>query len=159
MRRLLLLMTAVALHIVTCQAAANASAGEHTEEPTATISLEEDNRYFWSAWSRWHCNCPAGSMSRIRDVTYMEKNVTLSEGDFHRKRFQRLVCDYHECKCSRPKKQCIKAVAECPEPEVYLCALRDMHHGLEGSTSFWRLFQKVVRNLWARLMDAFQKKS
>ncbi|XP_029437648.1 proline-rich protein 36-like [Rhinatrema bivittatum] len=129
---------------------------EPPENISGGISLE-DRAYIWQSWSKWYCNCPAGSMSRVRDIAYRVPGIRLTSTDFIRRHFQRVACDYKECLCSRLKKECEKPVVACQDLEQYKCAMKDVSYDQQmQSRSFWSQIQGGMRKVWKNLGNTMQ---
>ncbi|XP_030042738.1 methyl-CpG-binding domain protein 6 [Microcaecilia unicolor] len=121
------------------------------------ISLE-DRAYIWQAWSKWYCNCPAGSMSRVRDIAYRVPGIRLTRTDFTRRHFQRVPCNYKECHCNHQKKECEKAMMPCQDLEQYKCAMKDVGYDQQvQSHAFWSQIEGGMRSVWQNLGGAFPK--
>lgn len=123
-----------------------------------TAMIVGDTRYAWQEWSAWHCNCEAGSMSRVRDITYSRPPVHLDPAQYDLLRFQRLVCSYALCACSRSKRQCDLLTPACDLGQMHLCALRDIQRDQdEKRRRFWAKVNRGLKALWRSLKEAFPR--
>ncbi|XP_060112356.1 protein MENT [Heteronotia binoei] len=121
------------------------------------ILIVGDTRYQWQDWSPWHCNCPQGSMSRVRDITYSTPGVVLDPAQYDVLRFQRVVCDYKICHCRPEEHQCDRLEVTCAEEE-HVCALRDIEQDQhQKRKDFWARLHAELKNLWQSLKDAFPR--
>lgn len=128
-------------------------AGSPTHE---TVLIVGDTRYAWQEWSAWHCNCAAGSMARVRDITYAAPDVRLDPAQYDLLRFERLVCSYALCACSRQKRQCDLLAPACDLGQMHLCALRDIQRDQnEKRRRFWAKVNSGLKALWRSLKEAF----
>ncbi|KAM3824914.1 LOW QUALITY PROTEIN: protein MENT [Vipera latastei] len=132
-----------------------------TQEPSAAreaVLIVGDTRYAWQEWSAWHCNCAAGSMARVRDITYASPGVRLDPAQYDLLRFERVVCSYAACGCSRPRRQCDLLAPSCDLGEAHLCALRDIQHDQdEKRRRFWAKVNAGLKALWRSLKEAFPR--
>lgn len=123
-----------------------------------TVLIVGDTRYAWQEWSAWHCNCAAGSMARVRDITYASPGVRLDPAQYDLLRFERVLCSYAVCGCSRPKRQCDLLAPGCDLGEVHLCALRDIQRDQdEKRRRFWAKVNAGLKALWRSLKEAFPR--
>ncbi|XP_053133341.1 protein MENT isoform X2 [Hemicordylus capensis] len=112
--------------------------GEDQTTPKEEILIVGDTRYQWQEWSPWHCNCPAGSMSRVRDITYSVPGVRLDPVQYNVLRFEREVCSYKGCHCDRKAHTCDQLEVSCKEAAPHICALKDIEHDQdEKRKNFW----------------------
>ncbi|XP_034280950.1 protein MENT [Pantherophis guttatus] len=126
--------------------------------PHGTAMIVGDTRFAWQEWSAWHCNCAAGSMSRVRDITYARPAARLDPAQYDLLRFQRLVCSYALCACSRPKRQCDLLTPACDLGQMHLCALRDIQRDQdEKRRRFWAKVNRGLKALWRSLKEAFPR--
>ncbi|XP_070622708.1 protein MENT [Erythrolamprus reginae] len=130
---------------------------EGSPAPThETVLIVGDTRYAWQEWSAWHCNCGAGSMSRVRDITYAAPAMRLDPAQYDLLRFERLVCSYAACACSRPARQCDRLALDCELGPTHLCALRDIQRDQEEKRRrFWAKVNGGLKALWRSLKEAF----
>ncbi|XP_074837415.1 uncharacterized protein LOC142003932 [Carettochelys insculpta] len=114
-----------------------------------------DTRYEWLAWSKWYCNCEAGSMSRVRDITYTVPGLQLDPDDYNTMRFQRVPCSYSLCQCSHKHRECDHAKVTCDAPKPYLCAVRDIRRDrYHQARHFWIQVRKELKGLWKAIRKA-----
>ncbi|KAJ7307221.1 hypothetical protein JRQ81_009214 [Phrynocephalus forsythii] len=134
---------------------------EVTPEPETSSGKESviivgDTRYAWQEWSPWHCNCLAGSMSRVRDITYSAPGVRLDPVQYDVLRFERQVCSYEDCQCNRTAHQCDQAVVSCAKGPMHLCALEDIHEEQDHQRrKFWARVLGGLKRLLQTLRDLF----
>ncbi|KAM6434189.1 protein MENT [Liasis olivaceus] len=133
-----------------------------TRGPYASSSGKEvvlivgDTRYAWQEWSQWHCNCHAGSMARVRDITYSVPGVRLDPLQYDILRFEREVCSYTICSCSRKRRDCDQLALTCGLGPMHMCALRDIQQDQdEKRRSFWGRVHTGLKHLWRSLKEAF----
>ncbi|XP_032089888.1 protein MENT [Thamnophis elegans] len=124
--------------------------------PGETVLIVGDTRYAWQEWSAWHCNCPAGSMARVRDITYAAPAVRLDPAQYDLLRFERLVCSYAICGCDRRQRQCDRLAPACDLGQMHFCALRDIQRDQdEKRRRFWAKVNGGLKALWRSLKAAF----
>ncbi|KAG8146997.1 hypothetical protein E2320_014066 [Naja naja] len=120
------------------------------------VLIVGDTRYAWQEWSAWHCNCAAGSMARVRDITYALPNVRLDPAQYDLLRFERVVCSYAVCACNRHKHQCDLLAPRCALGQMHLCALHDIQRDQdEKRRRFWVQVNGGLKTLWRSLKEAF----
>ncbi|XP_060614585.2 protein MENT [Anolis sagrei] len=113
-----------------------------------TFLIVGDTRYAWQEWSPWHCNCPAGSMSRVRDITYSAPGLRLDPLQYNILRFEREKCTYATCDCDRAQGQCDRKQVPCEWGATHLCALQDIEYDqLHRKERFWALVHKKLKKL------------
>ncbi|XP_069498841.1 uncharacterized protein [Ambystoma mexicanum] len=118
----------------------------------------------WQPWSNWVCNCAAGAMSRVRDLSYRASGFNISKQDLDRQRFQRILCSYSQCSCEPG--QCDHDRPDCPQVEDYLCAIHDMGYSkARGSHKvskeskgdhYWDRISIGVHTIWDKLKRVLQ---
>lgn len=124
--------------------------------PKEEVLVVGDARYRWQDWSPWHCNCPVGSMSRVRDIAYSVQGVHLDPIQYNVLRFERQACNYDTCGCSKEAHQCDRLEVPCKEPAAHLCALKDLEFDKQQKrTDFWSHVHVGLKNLWNSMKDAF----
>ncbi|XP_026576051.1 protein MENT [Pseudonaja textilis] len=120
------------------------------------VLIVGDTRYAWQEWSAWHCNCAAGSMARVRDITYASPDVRLDPAQYDLLRFERVVCSYAVCACDRRRHQCDLLAPRCELAQMHLCALRDIQSDQdEKRRRFWAQVNGGLKALWRSLKAAF----
>lgn len=129
------------------------------------ILVVGDGRYEWQEWSSWHCNCPAGSMSRVRDIAYAVPDVHLDPLQYNVLRFERKACNYGDCGCDKGAHQCDRKEVTCNEESAHLCALKDLEvnqnrkgtnfYQKQKQTNFWANVHTGLKNLYHSMKDAF----
>ncbi|XP_028572335.2 uncharacterized protein LOC114590157 [Podarcis muralis] len=125
-----------------------------TSQEKETVLVVGDNRYAWQEWSEWHCNCAAGSMSRVRDITYSQPGVRLDPAEYDILRFEREVCNYQACHCEQG--QCNSSTLACDQGPMHMCALQDIKQDKEHKRKdFWTQVHEGLRDLWKSIKDAF----
>lgn len=122
----------------------------------AGVMIVGDTHYDWQDWSKWHCNCQEGSMSRVRDITYSAPGGHLDPIQFNVLRFQRVVCSYAECNCSRKAHECDKLEVTCNENEKHMCALKDIQQDQSHKKhDFWAHVLAGLKELWHTIQESF----
>ncbi|KAJ1080559.1 hypothetical protein NDU88_000754 [Pleurodeles waltl] len=121
----------------------------------------------WQPWSSWICNCAGGSMARVRELSYVNGDVTFSNQDLDRHRFQRVACTYSMCPPCKLG-QCDHEHIDCPIGEDYQCAVLELGYNKDGGTHissieprderFWEQISIGVHSIWNKLKRAFQPK-
>lgn len=158
---LLLFLVACNLSLIACiyKKAVNVRKTTGSGGSGTTITLE-DSQISWLTWSKWRCNCPAGSMSRMRDVKYQVPGITLGDTNLNLKRYQRVVCDYKECNCNRTLGQCDQARVECTDMEEYECALNDIAYASRHLIrKLWTTIDNSSHSIWERLKLVYPGKT
>ncbi|XP_034953522.1 protein MENT-like [Zootoca vivipara] len=127
---------------------------EDTVPEKDTVLIMGDTHYAWQEWSEWHCNCAAGSMSRVRDITYSQPGVHLDPDKYDVLRFERVVCNYQLCKCDQG--QCDLSALVCEQGPMHMCALQDIKQDKEDKRKdFWTQVHNGLRDLWKSIKDTF----
>ncbi|XP_061462711.1 protein MENT [Rhineura floridana] len=121
-----------------------------------TVLIVGDTRYAWQEWSKWHCNCMEGSMSRVRDITYAMPGVHLDPVQYDILRFEREVCSYKVCDCSRKEHECDRLEVTCKKGAMHMCALRDIKLDQDlKRRHFWARVHEGLNKLWQHIKDTF----
>ncbi|XP_032992148.1 protein MENT [Lacerta agilis] len=134
--------------------AVSVTIGGETSPEKETVLVVGDTRYAWKEWSPWHCNCAAGSMSRVRDITYSQSGVHLDPAQYDILRFEREVCNYQACQCQQG--QCNLSAVACGQGPMHMCALQDINQDKEHKRKdFWTQVHNGLRDLWKSIKDTF----
>ncbi|XP_020653904.2 protein MENT [Pogona vitticeps] len=128
-----------------------------TSSGKEAVVIVGDSRYSWQPWSPWHCNCPAGSMSRVRNITYAVPGVRLDPVQYNVLRLEREVCSYALCPaCNRTARECDRPAVPCAKGPDYLCALDDIRQDREHlRRHFWTHVHQGLKKLWQTVREAF----